>query len=109
MRLSRCASEGPTGVWRCGNAKLTLAELRNRISDTKSAIHRCKEALDNLRQPKTDCGSTGNGRCDYTLVAEARTRFESIEGSLHGYGLKARDVKFHKVIPRGNGILHREG
>jgi hypothetical protein len=34
-------------------AKLTLAELRNGISDTKSAIHRCKEALDNLRQPKT--------------------------------------------------------
>jgi hypothetical protein len=33
--------------------KLTLAELRNGISDTKSAIHRCKEALDNLRQPKT--------------------------------------------------------
>jgi hypothetical protein len=32
---------------------LTLAELRNGISDTKSAIHRCKEALDNLRQPKT--------------------------------------------------------
>ena len=30
---------------------LTLAELRNGISDTKS--HRCKEALDNLRQPKT--------------------------------------------------------
>ena len=36
-----------------GYAKLTLAELRNGISDTKSAIHRCKEALDNLRQPKT--------------------------------------------------------
>ena len=34
-------------------AKLTLAEIRNGISDTKSAIHRCKEALDNLRQPKT--------------------------------------------------------
>jgi len=33
--------------------KLTLAELRNGISDTKSAIHRCKEALDNLRRPKT--------------------------------------------------------
>jgi hypothetical protein len=33
--------------------KLTLAELRNGISDTKSAIHRCKEALDNLRHPKT--------------------------------------------------------
>jgi hypothetical protein len=33
--------------------KLTLAQLRNGISDTKSAIHRCKEALDNLRQPKT--------------------------------------------------------
>ena len=33
--------------------KLTLAELRNGISDTKSAIHRCKQALDNLRQPKT--------------------------------------------------------
>ena len=33
--------------------KLTLAEFRNGISDTKSAIHRCKEALDNLRQPKT--------------------------------------------------------
>src|SRR5262249_721947 len=26
-----------------------------------------------------------------------------------GYGLKARDVKFHKMIPRGHGILHREG
>jgi len=34
-------------------AKLTLAELRNGISDTKSAIQRCKEALDNLQQPKT--------------------------------------------------------
>src|SRR5262249_32738384 len=33
--------------------KLTLAELRNGISDTKSAINRCKEALDSLRQPKT--------------------------------------------------------
>jgi hypothetical protein len=33
--------------------KLTLAQLRNGISDTKSAIHRCKEALDNLRQSKT--------------------------------------------------------
>src|SRR5262249_26477712 len=33
--------------------KLTLAELRNGISDTKSAINRCKEALDNLRQSNT--------------------------------------------------------
>jgi hypothetical protein len=30
--------------------KLTLAELRNGISDTKSAIHRCKEALERPQQ-----------------------------------------------------------
>jgi hypothetical protein len=33
--------------------KLTLAELANGISQTERAIRRCKEILDDLRQPKT--------------------------------------------------------
>jgi hypothetical protein len=30
-----------------------------------------------------DCGFASNGRCDYTLVAQAQTRFESPGKSLH--------------------------
>ena len=33
--------------------KLTLAELANGIIQTQRAIRRCKEILDDLRQPKT--------------------------------------------------------
>ena len=33
--------------------KLTLSELANGIVQTERAIRRCKEILDDLRQPKT--------------------------------------------------------
>src|SRR5262249_55668534 len=62
--------------------KLTLAELRNGISDTKSAINRCKEALDNLRQPKT-VGLQAMADTITHLLPRARTRFESPGESLH--------------------------
>jgi hypothetical protein len=62
--------------------KLTLAELRNGISDTKSAIHRCKEVLDNLRQPKI-VGLQAMADAITRLLPQAQTRFESPGKSLH--------------------------
>jgi hypothetical protein len=52
-RISTLSAAGGVEGATMDYTKLTLAQLRNGISDTKSAIHRCKEALDNLRQPKT--------------------------------------------------------
>ena len=57
-----------------------------------------------------------NERCDLRVSFRRRRTFCMSEianfpfnSQICGYGLEARDVKFHKVIPRGNGILHREG
>jgi hypothetical protein len=34
-------------------SKLTVAELANGVSQTEAAIRRCREILDDLREPKT--------------------------------------------------------
>src|SRR5262245_19829746 len=71
-------------------------------------------------QPVDFCNRRGsnllNERCDLRVSFRRRGRFCMSEiasfpfnSQICGYGLKARDVKFHKMIPRGNGILHSEG
>jgi hypothetical protein len=60
--------------------KLALPELANAIIQTERAIRRCKEILDDMRQPK---GFAGSGRGDARPITDARTRFEDLGESLH--------------------------
>src|SRR5215469_7706149 len=70
-------------------------------------------------EPVDFCNRRGsdllNERCDLRVSFRRRRTFCMSEianfpfnSQICGYGLKTRDVKFHKMIPRGHGILHRE-